>query len=375
MRIAIAVPAYREAPDFGGPVTKVSLLASALAARGHTVTVLTSDLGPGRSRGFAGVRDYGDHTARYLKTFFHYRWSPAISPRELMRVPWDFDVVHVCGIRDGLSVGVTGLALRHRTPYVVEPLGMGPARLRNKWLKAASDFALTRPQLARARVVIATSARERNDLVGAFGLPNVQVRPNPLALEATVPSQKSPSSDDAPVEVLFVGRVCETKGLDLLVQAMRELPAARLTIAGPDDGDGTRQEVERLLAQTGGDRVTMRDWVDADERDRLIAASDICVLPSRTENFGNFAVEAARGRRPVVVTNTSGVSEVLGADAMVVDPTVEGLRAGIEKLMVDPSLRAQLADAGMECVRRLDPAVVAVQQDQIYLDAIAAAKR
>jgi glycosyltransferase involved in cell wall biosynthesis len=374
LRVAISVPAFLRAPDFGGPVAKVALLAEGLAARGHRVTVLTADYGPNRSTVAAGTVSEAGYTTHYLKTVARYRWSPVLAPRTLSAVAWDFDVVHVCGIRDGLSVAVAERAIHRRTPYVMEPMGMAPARLRNTGLKRVVDRLITRRHLARAASVIATSGLERDRLRDHYALARIDVRPNPLALDPTAPTVKVAHPGD-PVDVLFVGRICRTKGLDLLVEAVRPLANVRVTIAGPDDDDGTSAELQRAAATMPDGRVVLRGWVTGDERDRLIAASDICVLPSITENFGNFAVEAARGRRPVVVTNTSGVAGFLGDAALVVDPTVDALRGAIERLAGDPALRDDLGGAGMRRVADLDPATVAAAQEQIYRAAIDAARR
>lgn len=369
LRVAISVPAFLQAPDFGGPVLKVALLAEGLAALGHDVTVLTADYGPDRSRVPAGTFTENGYTTHYLKTLVRYRWSPVLAPRTLSAVPWDFDVVHVCGIRDGVSVSVTERALRHRTPYVMEPMGMAPARLRNTGLKRLADRLITRRHLDRAASIVATSKVERDQILSQYDLPRVDIRPNPLALEPVVPSAK-PTRPGGEIDVLFVGRICRTKGLDLLVDAVRPLSNVRVTIAGPDDEDGTSRDLQRAVSTLPPGRIVMRDWVTAMERDELIAGADICVLPSISENFGNFAVEAARGRRPVVVTNTAGVAEVLGDNALVVDPTAQALRGAIERLASDPGLRDELGEAGMRCVAALAPATVAAAQERIYRAAL-----
>lgn len=370
LRIAISVPAFLEAPDFGGPVTKVSLLAQGLAARGHDVTVLTADYGVGRSRVPAGPRDEGSYRSMYFPTIFRYRWSPVIWPLTFRRVRWDFDIVHVCAIRDGLSVGLSMRSALHGTPYVVEPMGMGVARLRNTRLKKVFDKALTQFQLARARLVITTSNREKRDLLRVYSLPEVRVRSNPVLMEPIHPQRKKPPKVGERYEILFVGRICRTKNLDQLLLAVADLDHVHVTIAGPDDRDGTRVQIDRIAAKLGPDRVTLIDWVDAAQRDELIDQADICILPSLTENFGNFAVEAARGRRPVIVTTQTGVAELLEGSAAIVEPTAAELRGAIVGLIENEALRNKYADDGMALVNAFEVSVVAELQEQIYFDAL-----
>jgi glycosyltransferase involved in cell wall biosynthesis len=368
LRVAIAIPAFRKAPDFGGPVSKVALLAQALATRGHDVTVLTADYGPGRSRIAPQTITEDGFDARYLRTAVRYRWTSVLAPGALRAVPWDFDIVHVCGLRDGVGAAVIRSARKHGTPYVLEPMGMAPARLRNALLKTVFDRLLTEKQLRAAASVIATSEAERAALVQHYGLARVDVRPNPLARATTTPSTRVARGGE-PLELLFVGRICRTKNLPALVDAVAAIDDVRLTIAGPDDRDGTSDTL-RAMTSSLPDRVVVRGWVSLEERDQLIAASDVCVLPSITENFGNFAVEGASGRRPVIVTRPSGVAEFLEGAALIVEPTTAALREAIVRLASDADLRASLADAGYARAADLAPAKVAAAQEAIYRNAL-----
>ena len=367
LRGAITVPAFLKAPDFGGPVSKVALLAEALAARGHDVHVLTADYGPDRTRTPAETVVHDGYTASYLETSLRYRWTPIVAPGEFSRLRWDFDIVHVCGLRDGVGVGAIRRARKRGIPYVVEPLGMAPARLRNAAGKRVFDALITDRQLRHAKSVIATSEREREQLKAHYGFDHIDVRWNPLALART-DSLRDASGDGS--HVVFVGRLCRTKNLPALLEAVQALDGVRLTIAGPDDNDGTREAMEPLLEKLR-DRVTLRGWVDTAARDALIDSADLAILPSATENFGNFAAEAAARRRPVVVTNACGVADFMRDAAVIVDPTVDGLREGIAQLVRDAAKRHELAEAGWRRVQDLDPAGVAEKQEQIYRDAIA----
>lgn len=368
LRVAISVAAFLKAPDFGGPVTKVALLAEGLVARGHDVTVLTADFGVNRSRVPAETVEVNGYTAHYLKTVARYRWSPVLAPGALDALRWDFDVMHICGLRDGLGYAVMRHAQRRGITYVVEPLGMVPAQLRNVVLKGVADLLVTRRQFAGAQAIIATSEVERRQLEAAgFRLPNLTIRPNPVAV-ATEPTPPPPSEGD--VHVLFVGRICRTKGLANLLEAVGFLDNVRLTIAGPDDRDGTASALVERAASLPAGRVTFRGWVTPAERDALIASAHVCVLPSITENFGNFAVEAAAARRPVIVTRTSGVAEFLGEAALVVGPSVAELREAIARLAADADLRAVLADRAYRRVGDLLPANVAAAQEAIYREAL-----
>src|SRR5205085_2706320 len=128
-------------------------------------------------------------------------------------------------------------ARRRGIPYVVEPLGMVPAQLRNVLIKSVADRFVTARQFAHASTIIATSEVERRQLESKFTLPRLDIRPNPVAIARSA-SAPVPSTDGR-IHVVFVGRICRTKGLLQLLEAVRPLEDVCVTIAGPDDLDGT----------------------------------------------------------------------------------------------------------------------------------------
>src|SRR5262245_53514935 len=160
MRILFSVPAYWPAVAFGGPVWVVRDLSEGLAARGHTVGIVTTslcDLESGRSLR-ARTEVVGGVTVRYLATPLRYRWMGVPIPGRLGRP----DIVHVCGYRDPLGLGAMAWAKARRIPYVLEPMGMFRPRVRKERLKGAVDPLLPKPLARGASLVIATSALERD---------------------------------------------------------------------------------------------------------------------------------------------------------------------------------------------------------------------
>jgi hypothetical protein len=80
-----------------------------------------------------------------------------------------------------------------------------------------------------------------------------------------------------------------------------------------------------------------------------LAAADVVLVPSRTEPFGNTAVEGMLARRPVVASGVQGLSEVVtdGRTGLLVPPDDPArLAAAVDGLLRDGELRARLADAG-----------------------------
>jgi rhamnosyl/mannosyltransferase len=153
--------------------------------------------------------------------------------------------------------------------------------------------------------------------------------------------------------VLCVGRLVTYKGVEFLIQALKETDT-RLWIVGV----GPLEESLRNLARRSGfaDRVEFLGQVS--DRDLMIYyhACDVFVLPSITnaEMFGVVQLEAMACRKPVISTDLpTGVSWVNqnGKTGYVVPPAnAEQLLKAIQLLIANPRLREEMGEAGRKRV-------------------------
>lgn len=108
---------------------------------------------------------------------------------------------------------------------------------------------------------------------------------------------------------------------------------------------------------------------------RTLAEADIITVPSIFKGFGLTALEAMAVKRPVVASTAGGLPEVLGSDAGILvtpgDPVA--LSDALEKLIVDPDLRAQLGKAGRQRVEeKFELSRIATQLSEVYSDMVVA---
>jgi glycosyltransferase involved in cell wall biosynthesis len=79
----------------------------------------------------------------------------------------------------------------------------------------------------------------------------------------------------------------------------------------------------------------------------LLAAADVCVLPSRWEARSLTAQEALRAGTPLVATRTGGLPELLGDAAELVPVEDAGsLAEALVRVLADPGHAARLSEAG-----------------------------
>jgi glycosyltransferase involved in cell wall biosynthesis len=131
--------------------------------------------------------------------------------------------------------------------------------------------------------------------------------------------------------LLFLGRINEKKGCDLLVRGFAGLSAAHpdlhLVMAGPDPGQW-RDRLQTIAVELGcQDRIHWPGLLLGNAKWGAFAACEAFVLPSHQENFGVAVVEALASGRPVLLTYPVNIAQDLAADgcALVEPDTQEGI--------------------------------------------------
>jgi rhamnosyl/mannosyltransferase len=149
--------------------------------------------------------------------------------------------------------------------------------------------------------------------------------------------------------IFTVGRHVYYKGFDVLIRAMRAVDA-ELWIGGR----GPLTESFRQAARDAGvaDRVRFVGFIPDAELIAYYDACDVFCMPSteRAEQFGLVQLEAMHCGKPVVATRLGTGVEYVTLDevtGLLVDPGSEqALALALNRLLVDPALRARLGEAG-----------------------------
>jgi glycosyltransferase involved in cell wall biosynthesis len=378
MRLLHVVPTYLPAWRHGGPILAVHGLCKALAARGHEVTVFTTDVHgkgrlhvpPGRPVEIDGVE---------------VRYFSVRPPRRLYLAPGlgraarqeaaRFDLVHLHSVFLWPTSAAARAAERAGVPYVLSPRGMlvpELIRARGRWRKLAWLALAERRTIERAAALHATSALEGEDAARlGYPLPPVFVAPNGID---PAPWDGNPAALSPPVRqvveggpfLLFLGRLSWKKGLDRLIPALAQVPGALLAAAGNDE-EGLRPGLERLASDSGvAGQIRFLGPVHGADKAALLHRAAALVLPSRSENFGNVVLEAWAAGRPVAVTPEVGLAAtVREAGAGVV---ADGdLGASLRDLLADPARLDAMGRRGAEAVReRFGWPAVARRMDGFY---------
>jgi glycosyltransferase involved in cell wall biosynthesis len=395
MRILNVTQSYAPFLEFGGPPVKVRALSEALARRGHQVTALTADWGleerlgegiesAGTDRSpFGWRREENGVQAIYLPTWFRYRalsWNPAV--RRFLRARLGhYDVAHIFGLYDFLGPAVAAECRRRGVPYVVEPIGMFLPIVRSFRLKRMYHGVLGRVMLGGAQFLIATSNQEVEELAsGGFSRERIVLRRNGVDKPAVLPGRGEFRRQHAiPPEVklvLFLGRLSKKKGPDLLLNAFAKLPvdpeaevaSPQLAFVGPDEG-GTKVRLTQMACELGvASRVHFCGPLFGQAKWQAYRDSEVFVLPSQNENFGNTAAESAVVGTPIVVTVGCGIASLLAENgaALVVAHDVDSIFHAIRRVLHEPELHSALTAGCRQAVAKLGWEEPAIAMESLY---------
>ncbi len=228
--------------------------------------------------------------------------------------------------------------------------------------------ALMRWQLRGADRIIVLGERFRGLFDGVVPRERVRVIPNgvPVGPRPAAPpageTEDDHDHDREELTVLYLGAVCENKGVLDLLDAMGEVrervPGVRLTLAGesyPWEEDAIRAAIEG----NGLSEVVERPGVVRGEaKSEAFRAADVFVFPSRNpvgEGQPFVLLEAMAAALPVVTTDmgTAADTVVDGETGLVVPPAdPSAMAAAVVRLLASPLLRKEMGEAGYERVRQ-----------------------
>ncbi|MFO0694884.1 MAG: glycosyltransferase family 4 protein [Polyangiales bacterium] len=367
MRIGLVTTSYPT--SHGDPSGSfVEGFARALAARGHRLDVLAPEpkavVSPRAER---GVRLHHVPYVRpraWAETFYgdgvpdNVRRTPRAWPGLLTgplalglalgarRGRFDALVSHwglPCGLlASTLAEGRPHLAVLHSADvHLIERLPVGPALARGIVAGASALWFVSDAHRRRFEDVLG-SPPDRPVHVGPMGFTRAAEHDRRLAREAL--------GVDGFV-VASVGRLVPVKGIDVAVDAVATVGAATLVVAGDGPSRGP------LEARARGTRTRFLGRVGPEERDRLLAAADAFVLPSRvlasgrSEGLPVALLEAMAAGLPIVASEVGGVGELVrhGVDGLLVPPDrPDRLADALSRLASDEGLRTSLGRSARE---------------------------
>jgi glycosyltransferase involved in cell wall biosynthesis len=171
-------------------------------------------------------------------------------------------------------------------------------------------------------------------------------------------------------EIAYLGRLVSDKGVDILIQALKELQvrghSARLSIIG----SGPEEPVLRALAKSLNvdDRIDFIGTKQGDELARLLNAHQVLVVPSSLpEPFGIVALEGMASGCIVVASNAGGLPEVIGPFGLTFErDNASDLASKLSTLLTQRQDRDKMLADVEEHLAQFKPAALAARYMKIF---------
>lgn len=346
MKIGLVSPYDYSHP--GGVINHVSYLAHHLHLMGHEVKIIA----PLRTKGTKYFDEevtavgrplpvpYGGTTARIPLS----PWLPHQAKQVLGREAFDILHLHEPFIpmlclsmligSQSINVGTFHAYHERSAAY-----WLGQPVMRNLGKKLHGKIAVSRPAM---------------NYISKYMPGNYKIIPNGVDTRLFQP--EGPAHDefkDGKLNILFVGRLEERKGVPDLIQACaiikQDFPNFRLIIVGP--GLKLRYQYELMAKTLLNDHAVFTRFVPFDELPVYYRTADIfCAPATGGESFGIVLLEAMATGTPVVATNIPGYASVVthGREGLLAEPgNPRSIAAALLKLLKDREMRSQMAQNGI----------------------------
>jgi glycosyltransferase involved in cell wall biosynthesis len=355
-------------------------LCATLAARGHRVTLLTSDAADVPGGWLAG----GTASPTVITLPGPGRFAPLLPGSSIERAAGALaacDVLHLHGAWEPANRQFARVARRIKVPYVVTAHGMlDDWSMAQRPLKKKLYLALGGQKFfERAAAVQCTARAELEQAQKHLGRSRGVVIPLLVDLapfdELPGPEPAHAAFPDARTElpkVLFLSRLHPKKGIEVLISAAALLRQrgrpVRLMLAGSGDALYEAELRDRVRRQGLEDDVKFLGMVRGVEKVSLYQAADVFALPTSQENFGLVLPEAMACRTPVVTTRGVDIwQEIQSAGATIADATPAAFADAVAALLDDRTRRGQIGESGRRWVyETLAPETLLPQYEALY---------
>ncbi len=354
--------AYKPAYIYGGPTMSVAKLCEVIAHKGVDIEVLTTTANGMEE--LAVVQNKKQTVDGVVVTYFkrltkdHTHFSPSLlralrSAIKKLKKPL---VIHIHTWWNLVSILSCSLAVWYKIPVIVSPRGMLTNYTlgnRNSVSKAIIHNLLGKNLLKNCHIH-ATSDKEKQDILQLFLPKSITVIHNLVSLPIENLNTYCKPADDTTFNLVYLSRIEEKKGLDVLFEALKGLEINwTLTIAG--SGNDIYVNSLKQLSQSLNLEKQIK-WVgqvtNSNKFDTL-AENDLMILTSHNENFANVVIESLSVGTPVLISNQVGLASYVIENNLgwVSELTTESIQKEILTAYHNTSQRTKIREEAPNIIR------------------------
>ena len=321
MKILHIVPSFVPCYSHGGVVNASYQIGKKQVENGHDVSVYTTDNCINRLRfdnnynvDVDGIKVfYFKNISNNIKNKLTID-TPVSLIRHMKKTIHNFDIVHIHEHRHSLAIITHRYAVKNNIPYVLQAHGSVLPFFQKETLKNIFDKMWGFNILHDANCVFSLSEVESKQYL-KMGVKKENIKIVPLGVNlneyTNLPKKgnfrKKYNISNNEKLLLFIGRIHEIKGLDLLVKAVSKVSNVKLVIVGDDFG--FKSELEKLIDELNiKDAVIFTGVLIGQEKFEALVDCDIFVMPSRYESFTTSGLEAMATSKPLILTENNHIS-------------------------------------------------------------------
>lgn len=387
MRILHVVPSFAPCFSHGGVVNASYQIAKKQVENGHDVTVYTTDNCDKRLEfednynvDVDGIRVfYFKNLSNSFKNTFTID-TPVGLINHLRKNITDFDIIHIHEHRQSLAIATHRYAKKNNVAYVLQAHGSVLPFFQKEKMKEVFDRFWGFDILHDASRLFALTEIEKEQYL-KMGVSKDLIEIVPLGIDireydnlpdkGKFKSKHNIESDEK--LILFLGRIHEIKGLDLLVKSFSKISDDNVKLAIVGGDYGFKEELEKLIESLNiKDRVMFPGVLTGENKIEALVDCDIFIMPSRYESFTTSGLEAMACRKPLILTENNHIHTwVKDNVGLVCKFDEDDLSHCIETLLNDESLCEKFGENGRKLIEdKYDWNKVSKQIESIYHDCI-----
>jgi len=175
-------------------------------------------------------------------------------------------------------------------------------------------YAIEREGMETADRIIAVSSLTKNIVIEKYGIPRKKITVVYNAVEPVAAGKERRLQKGVDEKIVtFLGRITMQKGPEYFIEAaglvLKKMNNVRFVMAG--SGDLMNQMIARVAELGISDHFHFTGFLKGNDVNQMLQMTDVFVMPSVSEPFGIVPLEAMQFNVPVIISNQSGVAEIL----------------------------------------------------------------
>ena len=250
----------------------------------------------------------------------HTHFSPALLLALRRKIKEQHPVIHIHSWWNLVAIFSCLVAKIYHIPVVLSPRGMLTAYTqnnRNSYFKSILHTLIGKSLLKYCHI-IASSKQEQQDILQIIIPKSITIIPNLVSLpgkQGVVTFNPLTLNPPSCFKLLFLSRIEEKKGLEILFEALANLNIEWiLNIGGNGDEEYVRSLKLKAESLKLSEKIHWLGHINNQDKFELMANHDLLVLTSHNENFANVVIESLSVGTPVLLSKYVGLCTYVKAN-------------------------------------------------------------